>query len=98
MCTQFVFRCTVCFAKPICIIICAISYTCECNRIVGLTNVARAMRIVLASMRFANSWGKTSAQAIACWSVPSRKLQTVQYFDRKCIRNCVLFVDKHACQ
>ena len=37
MCTQFVFGCTVCYDKPMCIIICAISYSCECNHIVGLT-------------------------------------------------------------
>ena len=53
------------------------------------SRVARAMPIVLASMRFANSWGKSLAQAIACWSVSSRSLQTVQDCDHKYIRNCV---------
>jgi hypothetical protein len=55
------------------------------------SRVARAMPIVLASMRFANSWGKSLVQAIACWSVSSRSLQTLQYLDHQCLRNCVLF-------
>jgi len=37
MCTQFVFGCTVCYDKPMYIIIRAISYSCECNHIVVLT-------------------------------------------------------------
>ena len=37
MCTQFLFGCTVCYHKHMCMPICAISYNCECNNIVGLT-------------------------------------------------------------
>jgi hypothetical protein len=70
MCTQFVFGCTVCYHKHMCMLICAISYSCECNNIVGLTcGASDAYCARFNEIREQLGASKPLAQYMACWSV-----------------------------